>query len=280
MDERVDMVRSLTDGRYVYMRHFYPDRPYLKHVGYMFQTPTTAVWKRMFDAGQLNEAQAKFWKNKPFEELFDLQSDPDEVNNVASDPANAAKLTELRGQMKTWMVETKDMGLFPEAEMHRVVGEGSPRGYAISGKIDFGQLVDAAWGATSGKLSDEELLAMSKHEQGVFRFWAARGFTLRRSTTVLTPMINDPAPVVAIAACEGLAMSDDSDLQEMATTRLLELANVKQYGHFAAVAALNVIDTRLPKTELLKTQLAKLPRSANPPQRVGKYVGRLLDDAN
>ncbi|CAN0308223.1 unnamed protein product, partial [Hapterophycus canaliculatus] len=27
MDERIDMVRSCTDGRFVYMRHFYPDRP-------------------------------------------------------------------------------------------------------------------------------------------------------------------------------------------------------------------------------------------------------------
>ena len=82
MDERVDMVRSCTDGRYVYMRHFYPDRPYLKHVAYMFQTPTTRVWKEMFDAGKLNEAQAKFWQPKPVEELFDLQSDPDEVTNL------------------------------------------------------------------------------------------------------------------------------------------------------------------------------------------------------
>ncbi|MDB4558008.1 sulfatase, partial [bacterium] len=28
MDERVDMVRTCTDGRFIYMRHFYPDRPY------------------------------------------------------------------------------------------------------------------------------------------------------------------------------------------------------------------------------------------------------------
>ncbi|NND96352.1 MAG: sulfatase, partial [Pirellulaceae bacterium] len=71
MDERIDMVRSCTDGRYVYMRHFYPDRPYLKHVEYMFSTTTTRIWKEMFDAGKLNEVQAKVWRNKPVEELFD-----------------------------------------------------------------------------------------------------------------------------------------------------------------------------------------------------------------
>ena len=83
MDERIDMVRSCTDGRFVYMRHFYPERPYLKHVDYMFQTPTTRIWKQEFDAGNLNEAQAKFWKSKPVEELFDLRHDPDEVQNLA-----------------------------------------------------------------------------------------------------------------------------------------------------------------------------------------------------
>ena len=50
----------------------------------MFQTPTTQVWKRMFNEGKLNEAQSHFWKTKPAEELYDLQTDPDEVNNLIS----------------------------------------------------------------------------------------------------------------------------------------------------------------------------------------------------
>ena len=102
MDERIDMVRSCTDGRFVYMRHFYPDRPYLKHVEYMFQTPTTQVWKKAFDEGTLNKAQAKFWQTKPVEELFDLSSDPDEVVNLATDPKYADTVRSMRSAVKGW----------------------------------------------------------------------------------------------------------------------------------------------------------------------------------
>ena len=39
MDERIDCVRSVTDGRYVYLRQYMPHRIFGQHVGYMFQTP-------------------------------------------------------------------------------------------------------------------------------------------------------------------------------------------------------------------------------------------------
>ena len=32
----------------------------------------------------------------PYEQLFDLQADPNEISNLASDPAASAKLAELR----------------------------------------------------------------------------------------------------------------------------------------------------------------------------------------
>ena len=34
---------------------------------------------------------------KPIEELFDLHADPDEVNNLAADPAHRKTLADLRG---------------------------------------------------------------------------------------------------------------------------------------------------------------------------------------
>ncbi|HYO81011.1 MAG TPA: sulfatase, partial [Bryobacteraceae bacterium] len=84
MDERVDTVRSVTDGRYVYLRQFMPHRIYGQHIAYMFEMPTVQVWKKQFDAGQLKPQQTAFWKEKPSEELYDLHSDPDEVTNLAS----------------------------------------------------------------------------------------------------------------------------------------------------------------------------------------------------
>ena len=64
MDERYDMVRSVVGEKFIYIRNYMPHKPYGQHVSYMFETPTTQVWKRMFDEGKLNEAQSHFLENK------------------------------------------------------------------------------------------------------------------------------------------------------------------------------------------------------------------------
>ena len=64
MDERVDLVRSVMDQRYVYLRQYMPHRIYGQYIQYMFQTPTTRVWHDMFHAGKLNDAQSHFWRGE------------------------------------------------------------------------------------------------------------------------------------------------------------------------------------------------------------------------
>ena len=66
--------------------------------------------------GKLNATQQLlFRKVRPPEELYDLQSDPHEINNLASDPAFAGKLREMRGRLDDWMVRTNDHGRQPES---------------------------------------------------------------------------------------------------------------------------------------------------------------------
>ena len=45
--------RAVTDGRYLYIRNYMPHRPQGQYLAYMFETPTTQVWKARFDAGTL-----------------------------------------------------------------------------------------------------------------------------------------------------------------------------------------------------------------------------------
>ncbi|MEO1529617.1 MAG: sulfatase-like hydrolase/transferase [Planctomycetota bacterium] len=281
MDERVDMVRSCTDGRYVYLRYFYPDRPYLKHVDYMFQTPTTRVWKELFDAGKLNEAQAKFWKTRPAEELFDLQSDPWEVTNLADRPEYQERVEVMRAAVADWMIQTRDTGLMPEAEMHERVGETSPREYAMGATNASQRWVRLAMSATDveSDLKPRQLVRLSANEDSVIRFWAVRGLALRGEVDALMKLTEDANASVAIAACDGvLASSADDTAKRSVTQRLIELSDVEAVGHFAAVAALNVLDTRAELNAEDRKRISELPRQLRkPPPRVGKYVGRLLD---
>lgn len=287
MDERIDMVRTCTDGRFIYMRHFYPDRPYLKHVDYMFQTPTTRVWNEMYRAGDLNEAQAKFWQDKPVEELFDLQADPDEINNLANSADYRKKTAELRNTLQNWMQETLDLGLLPEAEMHRLAGSQSPREYALTHKKLFARLSDVAFRSmdpTDG-YSTQELIKLSADPYSGIRFWAVRGLATRsnrdtKRNKALMTASNDVSPSVAIAACDGLLSDESISTQRKAVERLIELADVNRQGHFAAVAALNVLDMNASLTEAEIRQISELTREAKqPPVRLGKYVGKLIDHA-
>ena len=105
--------RTVRDERYVYIRNYKPHRIYGQYIQYMFQTPTTAKWKEMYDAGELNEAQSHFWETKPAEELYDLQADPDEVNNLAGDPAHAARVERMRDALYAWQRKIRDVGFLP-----------------------------------------------------------------------------------------------------------------------------------------------------------------------
>lgn len=287
MDERIDMVRTCTDGRFIYMRHFYPDRPYLKHVDYMFQTPTTRVWNEMYRAGDLNEAQAKFWQDKPVEELFDLQADPDEINNLANSADYRKKTAELRNTLQNWMQETLDLGLLSEAEMHRLAGSQSPREYALTHRKLFARLSDVAFRSMDPNdgYSTQELIKLSADPYSGIRFWAVRGLATRsnrdtKRNKALMTASNDVSPSVAIAACDGLLSDESISTQRKAVERLIELADVNRQGHFAAVAALNVLDMNASLTEAEIRQISELTREAKqPPVRLGKYVGKLIDHA-
>ena len=54
-------------------------------------------------------------ERKPDDELYDVQEDPDEVRNLAGDPAHADTLAAMRRRLDAWIEETDDHGRHPEA---------------------------------------------------------------------------------------------------------------------------------------------------------------------
>jgi N-sulfoglucosamine sulfohydrolase len=65
--------------------------------------------------------------NPPEWELYDLQTDPAEFQNLADDPANAATLKRMQGLLLDWRKETRDPFLDPAllAKRHRDVNTAS-----------------------------------------------------------------------------------------------------------------------------------------------------------
>ncbi len=115
MDETYDMIRAVRDERFKYIRNYMPERTPAQNIDYMNMMPTMQEMRRLFAAGELNAAQSLYFLfRKPEEELYDLDADPHEVHNLASDPAYAEELARLRGVLEEWQVDVGDMGLLPE----------------------------------------------------------------------------------------------------------------------------------------------------------------------
>jgi hypothetical protein len=111
-DETLFRLRTVRDGQYRYIRNFTPDRPFLQANDYKERAyPTWSLLKKLHAEGVLSPAQAFLCApSMPEEELYDLQRDPHEINNLAGRPEHAETLDRLREQLENWIDETGDQG--------------------------------------------------------------------------------------------------------------------------------------------------------------------------
>lgn len=114
-DYTIERVRAITTARYRYIRNFLTDRPFMQ-AQYRDGRDYIEVPRQLFNAGKLNAAQAFMWQPvRVAEELYDLETDPHEINNLADDPAFAKVLAEHQTRLTDWIKETDDQGQYPES---------------------------------------------------------------------------------------------------------------------------------------------------------------------
>ncbi|MBI1357023.1 MAG: sulfatase-like hydrolase/transferase [Acidobacteria bacterium] len=122
MDERYDMIRAVRDARYKYIRNFEAHKPWVQFMRTPSQGPLYQELGRLKTTGGLDVLTAPFMADtKPYEELYDTLVDPYEMHNLAGEPAYAARLESMRGQLLEWMARTNDHGLIPEPELYRTM---------------------------------------------------------------------------------------------------------------------------------------------------------------
>lgn len=281
MDERIDCVRTARNQTYVYLRHFHPHRIYGQHVSYMFSTRTTSQWREMFDAGELNEAQSVFWGEKPTEELYDIEADPWEVNNLADSPEHQGALKELRQAVHDWQLEIRDVGLLPESDVY-TRSQGSTA-YELGKTLPMGELLATAEAASRRDAADLPLLEKALgHADASIRYYAVLGYHIRGKDAVranadaLRAALNDREGVVRIAAAEALGHHAAAADQEAAHAVLIAAADPTEAGNFASIYAWNVIDDLGPDMAPHYEALKALPAvDKTAPGRTQKYIERL-----
>lgn len=139
-DETVFCFRTVRDARYRYIRNFTPDRPFLQANRYKETSyPVWNLLKSLHAEGKLTPTQAALCApTMPAEELYDLEADPHEIKNLASDPAFAEVKARMQAALERWMEECQDPGRLFESDAlalrKGVLWPGNPpnRGYTIA----------------------------------------------------------------------------------------------------------------------------------------------------
>ena len=103
--------RAIRTHDFLYIRNFLPDRwPAGDPPGYADCDggPTKAYMLAHRDDPKVAPLFELSFGKRPGEELYDLKKDPDQLENVAADPAYAAARKRVAGELTTYLTDTKD----------------------------------------------------------------------------------------------------------------------------------------------------------------------------
>jgi N-sulfoglucosamine sulfohydrolase len=104
-------IRSVRSRDWKYIRNLDPTREFHSHIDRAEAKPYWDSWLAKAKTDPEAKAIVDRYLHRPAEELYDLAADPNELHNLATEPAQAERLKEMRGQLDTWMRAQGDQGL-------------------------------------------------------------------------------------------------------------------------------------------------------------------------
>ena len=120
-EDHFDPFRSVTDGRFKYIRYYIPQKPLAVRNFFQWGMPSNQTWDRGFLTESLNKMRLYAFESKPPEALYNIVEDPFETINLANNPQYSDTLTELRNNLSRHIKETKDLGFFPPSRRNRAI---------------------------------------------------------------------------------------------------------------------------------------------------------------
>ncbi len=118
VDGHYDIRRMVRNHDYLYVRNYRPEVSAYQDVKFRYNLDIMNEMLRMRDEGKLNEDQMYWFRQtKQPEELYDVEKDPHQLNNIAADPQYEDVLEEMREVHENWMKEIGDKGLMSEKEL-------------------------------------------------------------------------------------------------------------------------------------------------------------------
>ncbi|MCB9917776.1 MAG: sulfatase [Planctomycetes bacterium] len=253
------MRRAITDGRTKYVACFTQHLPGAPYSPYPLQMPSWSAMARAFVAGELEGYHRSLWSTpQAAERLYDLESDPFEVHDLASDPAHRARLDAMRKRLHDVMSELRDTSLVPEELFESIAGDVTLCDAVRDPAFPHAELLDLAFAATtrivplSTSNASEVLPRMtsiaSETKDPLRRYWALQGLL----NSSLHERMN-PSSAETIRKCFESGLGDDA-----LPNRVVAAYGLDALGSHAAarVAFERELERPLPEAAKLRVQQA------------------------
>ncbi len=229
-DEKYDLVRTLRKGRYEYIRNYQPFNFDGLQNNYRYIMLAYQQWRSLYQQGKLNPTQSQFFKTRPAEQLFDIDSDPHEVHDLAQDPQYQEVLEQMRQALATRVKALPDLSFFPESELVER-GFENPVAFGRTHADDIARMVDIADLCLQPFAEVREaLVAALQSDSSTERYWAAIactsfGAAASSLRSQVRPLLDDQDPLVRVRAAEFLALVGDLDPRPVLMQCLKESAS-------------------------------------------------------
>ena len=274
MDERIENARVVCTKRFLYLRDYMPYVPWMQKLLYLWEMPAAKAWDDYVKAGKANETQSRFFRPKGWtEELYDMKTDPDNVNNLIDDPEYAEVARKMRAGLRSKQIETVDAGLMPESEVCKLAHENrttiyemarNPRLYSTERLLDAADIALAR-----DRANAKELKRMLADAHVGIRYWGMVGAFLLGAKKAGLAGLNDESHEIRALAAWLCVKTGEREKGLDCLRKLLEQST------YATLSVLNVLDWMGDAASPLAPVVRDMKHEQH--EIYGRYAGGMLE---
>jgi hypothetical protein len=252
-DNGIDLVRSVTNDKYMYSRNFMPFMPEVRYIRYMEIGEIKQQMRKDLADNKLNQLQKSLFEDRPTEFLFDIENDRWETKNLANNPDFKPVMEQMRNQLKREILQSRDVLLLPEYEIGLISETTTPYEFRLKDEnYPVAEIYEAAsLSGYRGKDIASQQIALLGNPNKIVRYWGILGLRsqspedLKPFSNAIIKAMNDEYPPVAITTSaivwqeygnkssaeilKKYCASENMDLALMAINNLLYMKNKQPF---------------------------------------------------
>jgi len=275
VDEAFEISRSVKGKKFSYIRNFLPHLQLIQPNFYTDQSEIMQELLRLKEITEMTPEQYSMWQpRRSPEELFDLENDPHETQNLASDPEYKNVLFTMREELRLWLIETHDTGLIPEGYL---LDNCNPEtAYEVSASNQFfpvEKIIKTNDLLLADQIDEETLLLRLKDKEILIRYWAAVTTQYITNPTshlieALDNALKDPSVYVRLAVAEALCALNQCN--SAAQQRILE--GLQSDKRMVSLMAARIFELNRNKATGIIPEVVKIHKKLCA-ESEGKYMG-------